>query len=149
MAALACLAEDANLTCFRAATLCKLLCVGFPAQVGAQQTNQTLAPHSARDVRVGERLSDWILRQPDLERDFELGLMLQTKSQEIHQGWIKRELLAGAGGAGGGAGAGAAGGAPQPQPLPLLLSPSPPLLLPKRRPVQPQVPSSRHLPVAF
>lgn len=44
-------------------------------------------------VRAGERLSDWLLRQPEADRGFESGLMWMVPSQTVSQGWLQRELL--------------------------------------------------------
>lgn len=46
-----------------------------------------------RSVRIGERLSDWLLRQAEVDRGFEPGLMWMAPSQTLAQSSLQRELL--------------------------------------------------------
>ena len=42
--------------------------------------------------RAGERLSDWLLRQPADPRAYPTGLQWQVPGEHYTQGWVKREL---------------------------------------------------------
>lgn len=81
--------SDGNWAAFRVLTLfLPLLCTPLAASAmdGAATPESTI-------VRSGERLSDWLLRQREADRDFELGLMWMVPAQTLAQSWIQRELL--------------------------------------------------------
>lgn len=74
---------------FRALSLFLLLACALSSVHSAQSSGE----NRYQAVRAGERLSDWLLRQPEADRDFQSGLMWMVPALTLAQSSIQRELL--------------------------------------------------------
>jgi len=71
-----------------------LLALSLPARADATELPATrIAPPHER-IRPGERLSDWLLRQPPRDDDYGLGLSWRVPAQALVQAKLRQRLLA-------------------------------------------------------